>query len=65
MDDKHLKDTNDSVLLINSRVDDKNSGLYIPEGIAYSKSLIIYNPTGEALQTQSLTGWMERSCNEY
>ncbi len=36
MDDKHLKDTNGSVLLNNSCGDDKNSGLYIPEGIAYS-----------------------------
>ncbi len=65
MHDKHLKDSNSSVLLSNSCVDEKNSGLYIPEGIAYSKSLIAYNPTGEALQTQFLTGWMERSCNEH
>ncbi|EAY2121122.1 hypothetical protein [Salmonella enterica] len=65
MDDKHLKDTNGSVLLSNSCVDDEISVLCIPEGIAYSKSLIAYNPTGEALQTQLLTGWMERSCNEH
>ncbi|EDI4472416.1 hypothetical protein CD575_18030 [Salmonella enterica] len=65
MDDKHVKDTNDSVLLSNSCVNDKKSGLYIPEGITYSKSLIAYNPTDEALQTQFLTGWMERSCNEH
>ncbi|ECX2386728.1 hypothetical protein AN496_22035 [Salmonella enterica subsp. enterica serovar Newport] len=65
MDDKHVKDTNDSVPLSNSYVNDKSSGLYIPEGIAYSKSLISYNPTGEVLQTQFLTGWMERSCNEH
>ncbi|EOM6742160.1 hypothetical protein ACNCNZ_004605 [Escherichia coli] len=65
MDDKHLKDTNGSVLLSNLCVGDGYSGLYIPEGITYSKSLIAYNPTGEALQTQFLTGWMERSCNEH
>lgn len=51
MDDEYLKDSNDAVLLSNSCVDDKGSGLYIPGVIFYSESLITLNPTGEALKT--------------
>lgn len=65
MDDEILKVSNDFFLLSDSNVDDKDSGMYIPEVIFHSKSLIAYNPTSESLQTKGLTGWMERSCYEH